>query len=117
MVKNSRVFLCIFCFLLMAWACTKHNVQDLYPPDTSDCDTSNLTYSGSIKTIINNSCASTIACHKGAAQTGIDLSTYEGLLTIVNNGKILPAIKHTGPKPMPEGAPKLDDCTILKIET
>lgn len=107
-----------FCLLIFAIsACTKDNAEDLYPPDNTSCDTTDITYSGVIKNIINTSCASSSGCHLGAGQTGFDLSTYEGLLVVVNNGKILPAIKHTGPKPMPDGAAKLDDCTILKIET
>ncbi len=107
-----------FGLLILALSgCTKKNAEDLYPPDNSPCDTTNLSYSGVIKNIVNSTCASSSGCHLGAGHTGIDLSTYEGLMVVVNNGKILPAIKHTGPKPMPEGAPKLDDCTILKIET
>ena len=117
-MKNNLKFIGFCLLTLAASACTKDNAEDLYPPDNNNqCDTTDVTYSGVIKGILNSSCAASSGCHLGAGHTGIDLATYQGLLAVVNNGKLLPAIRHTGPKPMPEGAPKLDDCTILKIET
>jgi len=95
--------------------CYNDNAEELYPqPTGGSCDTTNVTYTGTLKTIVDNQCAIS-GCHAGAVPTGFDLSTYNGL-KIVGNGKLIPAITHTGPFPMPQGMPKLDDCTIAKFQ-
>lgn len=92
--------------------CSKDNAQDIFQNNT--CDTANITYSGVVNPIIQAKCAVS-GCHVNGSSSGYDFTTYNGLLIVVQNGKILPAINHTGAIPMPEDAPKLDDCTIAKI--
>ncbi len=78
------------------------------------CDTvSFLTYNNSVKSIMTTNCS---GCHPTGHFSGHALDTYNGTKASVNSGKFIPAIKHTGPKPMPQGGGKLSDCDIAKIE-
>lgn len=80
------------------------------------CDSSNVTYSGAITTIINNRC---LGCHQGATPSGgVSLSGYSNVLAQVNSGKFLKSVKHqAGAVAMPYNSAKLDDCSIAKIES
>ena len=90
-------------------SCKKDNADDTFP---APCDTTNVTFSGVVLPIIQAKCTNG-SCH--GATASINLTTYSGLEEVASHGKLLPAINHTGPKPMPDGLPKLDDCTIAKI--
>lgn len=92
-------------------SCKKDNAEDTFPTPVT-CDTSNVTFSGVVLPIIQAKCTNG-SCH-GTGAT-FNLTTYAGLEEVASHGKLLPAINHTGPKPMPDGQPKLDDCTIAKI--
>lgn len=104
--------------VMMALAgCYKDNVEDMYPATSggSNCDTTNVTFSGVIKPIIDAKCA-TAGCHINASASGISLADYHGVAGIANSGKLLAAITHSGQASfMPKGQAKLDDCTIAKI--
>ena len=79
------------------------------------CDTFNVTFSASVKPILQNSCQ---GCHSGASPSaGIDLSTHAGVQTVALNGRLYGAVNHvTGYKPMPQGGNKLPFCDIRKIK-
>lgn len=100
-------------------SCYKDNAEDMYPGGSagpgSSCDTTNVTYTGTLKPIIDAKCA-TAGCHINAAASGISLADYHGVAAVANSGKLLNAITHNGQAAfMPKGLPKLDDCTIAKI--
>jgi hypothetical protein len=78
-----------------------------------ECDSTKASYSLNIRPIIKNSCQ---GCHSGTKPSGnLDLSTYDGLKSVADNGKLVGAITHTnGFKPMPENS-KLPECDISKI--
>jgi len=95
--------------------CYNDNYEDLYTVPGATCDTANITYTNTLKAIVDNQCA-TVGCHNGAIPSGWDLTTYNGLKTVAINGKLMPAINHTGPNQMPKGLPRLDDCTISKFQ-
>ncbi|HPG11952.1 MAG TPA: c-type cytochrome, partial [Chitinophagaceae bacterium] len=80
----------------------------------SGCDTTQFTYTATIKPIIVNYCQ---GCHNGtAAQGGIDLSTYNGVKTKIDDGRLWGAINHLpGYSPMPKNGNKLADCEITQI--
>lgn len=84
-------------------------------PDAGQCNTSNVTYSGVIVPLIQNTC---IGCHSGTApQGGINLSTYAGVKAVVNNGKLMGSINHNaGFIAMPYGGNKMPQCNIDKIQ-
>jgi hypothetical protein len=83
----------------------------------NDCDTSSYTYSGAISSIISNSC---LGCHNntnaGSYGAGISLEGYNNLKAQGVNGKLYPAVSHTGPYPMPKGGTKLNECRIKQIK-
>lgn len=81
---------------------------------SSSCDTlSFLTYANTIKPIMDLQCA---GCHPSGSPTQHSLDSYAGVKASINTGKLVPAIKHTGSKPMPQGGGKLSDCDIAKID-
>lgn len=98
--------------ILLTTQCTSDNEKEFY--GGVDCDTLNVSYSQVIDPILND-CKS---CHfAGSNGTGVVLATYEGVVTVAENGRLLGAIKHqSGFKAMPQGGGKLSDCSIAKIE-
>lgn len=96
-------------------SCYNDNEEDLYP-QTSDCDSTNVTYSATIAPIMATSCN---GCHSSAAASGgVVTDTHDGLKAIASNGKLYGAVNHaTGFSPMPQGGSKLAQCTIDKIKT
>jgi len=87
--------------------------EELYP-QTGNCDTVNVTYSGHVKNVIQNNC---LVCHSAAANLGnINLEGYTQVKQFADNGKLLGAISHAqGFSPMPQNGNKLPDCTINQI--
>lgn len=81
---------------------------------TEDCDTSNVTYSGTIWPMIENNC---YGCHSGANPSGnILLVDYASVVAVANSGKLYGAVSHSpGYVAMPKNAPKLSDCKIDQI--
>ena len=104
-------FLIIFLFSM---ASCYYDVEEiLYPP--VDCETLDMSYDLNIEPILDQNC---YVCHSAAAnQGGISLEGYSSLKIYINNGRLLGAIRHdAGFSQMPQGAPKLLDCDISKIE-
>jgi len=104
----------MFAFVLTS--CYYDKADKLYPVSPSGCDTSNITYTGTIKPIMLLNCA-TAGCHDAASQAGgFDYSTRNGMITEIQNGKLLGSIKHgAGYIAMPQSGGKLSDCDIQKI--
>lgn len=99
--------------LLANTGCYKDNEQTLYP---SDCNTTNVSFSQTITPIINNNC---VSCHSGGvnASGGIDMSTYDLIMVVVNSGKLLGSIRHdAGFKEMPQGSSQLSECSINQVD-
>lgn len=110
--------LLIICGLLIVFSsCYNDKADKLYvAPPTTTCDTSNVTFSGTINPIIQSNCATNSSCHAQNASNGYDYSTYSGIYRNVKSGIFLPAIQHTGSLPfMPLNAPQLAACDIQKI--
>ncbi len=113
-IVMKKILAMVTCF--SALSCYYNKEDELYP-NTGSCDTTNVTYSSTINSIlINYNCA---FCHSSAANSGnIILTNYISLKTVADNGKLLGSITHTpGFSPMPRGAPKMKDCDINKIKT
>ena len=81
----------------------------------SACDTANVTFSGTIKTIMTNKC---VGCHSGnPPQGGINYTAYSGVKAKVDDGRLWGAINHAaGFSPMPKGGTKLSDCEIKQFK-
>lgn len=80
----------------------------------SACDSTNVTFSGTIRPIITNKC---LGCHSGTPPQGnINYSTYNGVKAKVDDGRLWGAINHfPGFSPMPKGGAKLSDCEIKQF--
>ncbi|MEI9958733.1 MAG: hypothetical protein WDM90_21030 [Ferruginibacter sp.] len=109
---NLLLVLAMF-LLLTSNSCYYDKAELLYPPNT--CDTTTVTYSGSIVPILAANCT---GCHGGSVPAGtIDLNTYINVKAQVDNGKLWGAVSHTaGYKPMPKNSDKLSDCNLNKIK-
>lgn len=80
---------------------------------TNACDTTLFTYTA-VKKIVDANC---INCHSGNTPSGgLNYSTYAGLKSVADNGRLLGAISHTtGFTPMPMGQAKMEDCKITQV--
>ncbi len=92
-------------------SCTYRNKQEIL---NQVCDTSNVTYSGTVAGIMTEYCT---GCHGGSSPSaGIALETYSQVKFFVSNGQLWGTMNHdNGFKPMPQGTPKLDPCTLDKV--
>lgn len=78
------------------------------------CDTSNVTYSGTIAPMMASQC---LGCHAGAnASANINLDGHANMLIYVNNGSLSGVVNHqAGFSPMPKNTPKMSQCDLDKI--
>ena len=118
-MKRIYQFIAVLFFIAFFTGCYYDNEEKLYPSVDSgnNCDTMNVTLSQSVMPILQSRC---LSCHgNGVANglgAGINLKNYNKLMVYVNNGRLLGDINHDpGFFPMPQGASKLDDCSINKI--
>lgn len=93
-------------------SCYYDNEEALYPVIETSCDTTNVTYSGKIVSILNNNCYS---CHSNKTSSAfgnnIRLENYSDVLA--NSVQITQSIKHIGPlTPMPNNGGKIKTCSI-----
>jgi hypothetical protein len=109
----SAIIILLFSFS----GCYYDSKEFLYPELSSSCDTTNITYSGSVKPILDL-CQ---GCHSnGSAASyggGIKLEDYTDVKAHAIDGKLLGSIKHSGGySPMPKGSSQLETCKITIIE-
>ena len=109
----KRLFISIATISLISFffvSCYYDNEEALYPALSNSCDTTNVTYSGTIVPILQGSC---LGCHgtppKGA--TSRSLSTYSEV--VANADRITGSIKQLSNfRAMPEGSTKINGCSI-----
>jgi hypothetical protein len=92
-----------------------YDVEEILYPDT-ECDIEMMSYTNDIVPILSDNC---YTCHNTQARFGnIILDSHQELSKyFTTNDLLLGAIKHNpGFSAMPQGAPKLLDCQINKIE-
>jgi len=92
-------------------SCYYDNEEALYPSLNNSCDTTNVTYSGTIVPILNNSC---LGCHSAAANGGSALlNTYNEV--VAKAPRITGSIKQlSGFSAMPKGGGKISSCSITQ---
>jgi Planctomycete cytochrome C len=112
-MKRSVLFILIAVVTVFIQGCYYDVEEELYP--ANDCDTTNVTYSLTIKPIIDDNC---LFCHSQASQQGgVVLETHDDLLGYANSGQLVGSVTHDPDyAAMPQGAAKLSDCNILKID-
>ncbi len=100
---------------LLLSACYNDNEYDLYPFPTAPCDSSNVTYSGTIAPIMAANCN---VCHSTAlASAGVITDTPQDLAAAATNSGLWEAVSWApGWKPMPKQASQLSPCDLGKIK-
>jgi uncharacterized membrane protein len=107
------IICCLFAFFITS--CYWDSEERLYPQLSNSCDTTNITYSGSVAPIINSYCNT---CHNkqnaSSLGDGIVLDDYNSLKNQAQT--VVGSINHTsGFEPMPKNANKLTKCQITVI--
>jgi len=97
-------------------SCYYDNQEALYPSLSSSCDTTNVTFSTKIATVLANNC---LSCHSNAmaasAGNNIRLQDYNDVKARAT--AIAGSIKHTGTySPMPKNGGKLNTCSITLVD-
>jgi hypothetical protein len=114
MKKLFPVFTAII--LLFLASCYYDNEEALYPSVSSGCDTTNITFSGTIVPVLSNNCYN---CHSNASAASygnnVRLENYADIQSRI--AAVVGTIKHTGSySPMPKNGGKLNECSILKLD-
>ncbi|CAN5486130.1 hypothetical protein BH11BAC1_BH11BAC1_17530 [soil metagenome] len=103
--------------------CYYDNMEELHPNFATVCDTTSVTisYNTDIIPILTSGCGiSDNACHNtDNSASNIGLETYAGVMTQVTPDNLfLKSIVHDPvTSAMPKGGGKLDECSIMKIES
>lgn len=101
----------IFSFFFVS--CYYDNEEALYPALNNTCDTTNVTFSGTITPLLSNNCYSCHSTANASFGAGIHLQAYSDV--IASSAKIVAAIKRTGPFPMPPGG-VLSACSVSQFD-
>jgi hypothetical protein len=113
----AKILLFACASFILLWSCYYDSEEYLFPRINTQCDTTKVTYSGSIQPILSLSCYN---CHdvKNYKNYGenIRLDTYEDVKLRMDDGRLMKSIRHEGDFPMPMGTLKLTDCQIRTFE-
>lgn len=97
--------------------CYYDSEEYLYPQPGNQCDTVNVTFSLSVRPLLENYCYS---CHSNSTSSfggNIRLEDYADVKARADNGSLLGSISHAGGfSPMPKGAAKLQVCQIAIVQ-
>jgi hypothetical protein len=111
-MKRLYIFIAIISiFLIFFVSCYYDNEEALYPALSTSCDTTNVTYSGTIAPILNSNC---VGCHNASSPGGSVLLTgYSDV--VAHSSRITGSIKQLSSySPMPKNGGKLKDCSITQ---
>lgn len=126
-INNSTlsISILVICLCAILSGCYYDNLEELRPPvvggNTNNCDTTSvMLFATNIKPIFSNNCGTgNDNCHSStSASGGVDLVTYAGVKSVVDDGRLVSAIKWdaiNSTSQMPKGAAKMNDCNIRKI--
>lgn len=112
MDHRAFAFLLALAALLLLPGCYYDNEEELYP-DTF-CDTSAVTWSGTIEPMVQGNCAIP-GCHVPGAQSPA-LTSYSAVKAIADEGKLLGVVVAGSPYFMPPSG-KLPACDQNKVQT
>lgn len=116
-MKSIRSILLFLSVATMA-GCYYDSEEKLYPVISTDCDLTAVTFSGTVKPILQASC---YTCHSNSnylnSGAGIKLENHADLKTMAESGRLMGAVKHeSGFVPMPQGGGQLSDCEISQLQ-
>lgn len=116
-MKSLKTLLYLSVLITGLSACYYDVEEELYPSNSSSCDTSKLSFATNIYPIINSRC-NTSGCHNNASSSaGLSFEGYANVKAAIDLPKFLGSIKHESSfSPMPKSSTKLSSCDILKIE-
>lgn len=102
--------------LVLLGSCYYDSEEALYPVINSACDTTNVTFNGTIVSLLANNC---LSCHSNATAAasgnGIRLENYADVQTRAT--AIAGSIKQTGTySPMPKNGGKIKACLITQFD-
>jgi hypothetical protein len=114
----KRLPLNIALFIVISFifvSCYYDSEEALYPSLNTSCDTTNVTFSGTIVPILNNSCYS---CHSNATASRGNNIRLENYADVVSKTlSIAGSIKHTGSfSPMPKSGGMIKACSITQFD-
>src|SRR5690348_9757239 len=110
---KTRIITILFLSALLICSCYYDRESELY--GNGNCDTTNTTYSSTIAGMISR--YGCLNCHSGvSASGGFSLEGYTNVKAKVIDGKLQGAVNHTpGFSAMPQGAPKMNECDLAKM--
>ena len=111
---NIRLVFYVVIFCLLGLSSCYYDAEESLYPDYG-CNLINIRYNADIVPIVNKYCYS---CHSVSGNQGnVIIEGYENIIKYVNDGSLMGSIKHeSGWIAMPQSAPKIRDCDIMKIE-
>ncbi|MFZ1729079.1 MAG: hypothetical protein WBQ23_02675 [Bacteroidota bacterium] len=115
-MKKTQLIFSLIASAIIFTGCYYDSEEALYPQLNNGCDTTNVTYAGSIVPILVGSCYS---CHSnanaGAFGDNLRLESYSDVKANLN--RVYGAIAWQGGyKNMPKDSNKLSDCSIRVFE-
>lgn len=118
-LQKIRYIVFLLPVLLAMTSCYYDNQEALFPQTNSTCDTTSVTFSGSVVPILKNHC---YLCHSNVNAPSFGgnfkLEDYTDVKYVANANLLLPAIEQNSTylPPMPKSGSKLDDCSIATIK-
>jgi hypothetical protein len=107
------VILSLFIWVTLYSSCSNNSKEELL--NLSVCDTTAVKFSTTIMPIFTASCNSQTGCHGSVGQGSVLLESYDNIMDNTSTTAILTYIKASA-NWMPKNNPKLDDCSINKIQ-
>jgi len=84
----------MFLIIVFTTGCYYNNEEKLYPVVSTDCNLTEVTFSGTIKPILQATC---FTCHSNSnylnSGGGIKLENYADIKIMAGNGKLMGAVK------------------------
>lgn len=117
MISSYKAFLTVLTFatVISLSGCYYDTEETLYPAKSNACDTTSVTYAGTIKPIMEQYC---VGCHSGAsASGGVELATYDGAKVSGLNGSLYGSVVFDPNwSKMPKGGNQIDICSQTQIK-
>ncbi len=99
-MKNFKLTLCVFSLGLFLISCSSSSEPEIIPPGGGGGAAAKTTYDKDVKTIVNNSCA-TSSCHDATnPAAGLKLTNYAEVKNAAQNGNLI-ARMNSSSSPMP----------------
>jgi hypothetical protein len=112
--KQYYILLIVSTLTFWHTSCENQNEEDLF--GQTDCDTSQVSYSGYVESLLEDHC---YRCHSTANLIApFSLEGYANVQIRVSSGQLYGALNHIqGYQPMPRDEPKLPECDLAKINS